>query len=87
MVTEVTLYSSEYEESFSEHREHSASEINAEEFYANDLLAAFSACGVIAKEKEDVLTKIISEAWKRNLNYKTSFAERVENKIKGAINP
>ena len=32
MVTEVTLYSSEYEESFSEHREHSASEINAEEF-------------------------------------------------------
>ena len=62
-------------------------EINAEEFYANDLLAAFSACGVIAKEKEDVLTKIISEAWKRNLNYKTSFAERVENKIKGAINP
>ena len=26
-------------------------EINAEEFYANDLLAAFSACGVIAKEK------------------------------------
>lgn len=58
-----------------------------EEFYAKDLSCTFSAYGVIAEDKEDVLTEKTSEAWKRNLNYKTSFAEQVEKRIKEAINP
>ena len=58
-----------------------------EECYAIDLSCTFSAYGVIVEDKEDLLTKKISEAYSLNLNYKTSFAERVEKGIKEAINP
>ena len=58
-----------------------------EECYAKDLSCTFSAYGVIVEDKEDVLTKKISEAYNLNLNYKTSFAKRAEKIIMKAINP
>ena len=57
-----------------------------EECYAKDLSCTFSAYGVIVEDKEDALTKKISDVYGLNLNNKTSFAKRVE-KIKEAINP
>lgn len=61
--------------------------IAIEHILAKDLSCTFSAYGVIVEDKEDVLTKKISEAYNLNLNYKTSFAKRVGEKIMKAINP
>jgi hypothetical protein len=58
-----------------------------EECYAKDLSCTFSAYGVIVEDKENVLTKKISEAYNLNLNNKTSFTKRVEKIIMEAINP
>lgn len=58
-----------------------------EECYAKDLSCTFSAYGVIVEDIEDTLTKKTSDVYGLNLNNKTSFAKRVEKKIKEAINP
>lgn len=58
-----------------------------EECYAKDLSCTFSAYGVIVEDIEDALTKKTSDVYGLNLNNKTSFAKRVEKKIKEAINP
>ena len=59
--------------------------------YLIDLAKAYSSFynenKIIVEDKENVLTKKISEAYNLNLNNKTSFAKRVEKKIKEAINP
>ena len=61
--------------------------IAIEHLLAKDLSCTFSAYGVIVEDIEDTLTKKTSDVYGLNLNNKTSFAKRVEKKIKEAINP
>lgn len=59
----------------------------SESLYAKKLSSTFSAFGIVTEEEEDFLTKKVSETRRLNLNYKTSFADRVSKLIKNAITP
>lgn len=57
-----------------------------EEFLALGLFRRGQVSAVVYEDKEELLLKKLSEAWKLNLDYKTSLAQRLGGIIKNAVN-
>ena len=57
-----------------------------ERFLALGLFRRGQVSAVVYDDKEELLLKKLSEAWKLNLDYKTSLAQRLDGIIKNAVN-
>lgn len=57
-----------------------------ERFLALGLFRRGQVSAVVYEDKEELLLKKLSEAWKLNLDYKTSLAQRLDGIIKNAVN-
>lgn len=57
-----------------------------EGFLAKSLFHRGRVSAVVYEDKEDFWLKKLSEAWKLNLDYKTSLAQRLDRIIKNAVN-